>query len=46
MPQNIIQFQVIPLGEGNHTIYALDSGGILWVKLGNVTPAAWRKVEG
>ncbi len=43
MPQEIIQFQVIPLGEGNHTIYALDADGVLWMKPGG--NAIWQKVE-
>jgi hypothetical protein len=30
MPDNIVQFQVVPLGEnGGHTIYALDKDGKL-----------------
>ena len=46
MPKNIVQFQVVPLEHGGHTIYALDQEGQLWVKPGGSgMPQRWMRAE-
>lgn len=42
-PRRVIQMQVIPNGDGSHTVYALCNDGRLWFKLGSTS--IWTEVN-